>query len=317
MSPSLDPGALREVREKADELGLYLESGLGIVNPYATPEAPQLRAIGDGDITQGFQKMMEACAAIACRELWVCTANRKFTYYGRLSYDRFRTDVSWTEQLAATERFLLRLAPIARDHGIHMNLETHEEITTFELVRLVEAVGPDVTGIVFDTGNVLHRLEYPPFAAGRVSRYVRQTHVKDVFLAHRPGGLDYQQRPCGEGVVDFRQILPLLAAANPTLNLTIENVEPNEDLSHAGHRTCIELFNPAFLEAHPDLTTIELAAYMELIHSNELKVATGQILDWQTYADRPFNFEEAIAAIHKSATHLRSVAAELALPLSS
>ena len=57
------------------------------------------------------------------------------------------------EQLQASEKFLRKLAPFARDLGVHMNLETHEEITSFELVRLVEAVGPDVLGIVFDTSG--------------------------------------------------------------------------------------------------------------------------------------------------------------------
>ena len=35
MSPTLDPGELREIRQRADELGMYLETGLGKVNPYA------------------------------------------------------------------------------------------------------------------------------------------------------------------------------------------------------------------------------------------------------------------------------------------
>ena len=62
MSPSLDIGALRAIRQRADELGMYLETGLGKVNPYATAEAPKLRAIGDGDIVEGFRRMMNACA---------------------------------------------------------------------------------------------------------------------------------------------------------------------------------------------------------------------------------------------------------------
>ena len=120
MSPSLDIGALRAIRQRADELGMYLETGLGKVNPYATAEAPELRAIGDGDIVEGFRRMMNACAQVDCRELWISTANFKPAYRGRLAYDRFRTDVSWDEQLIATEGFLRKLAPIARDLGIHI-----------------------------------------------------------------------------------------------------------------------------------------------------------------------------------------------------
>ena len=42
MSPTLDAGDLSDIRAKADELGLYLESGLGKINPYCSAEAPEL-----------------------------------------------------------------------------------------------------------------------------------------------------------------------------------------------------------------------------------------------------------------------------------
>ncbi len=78
MSPTLDMGELRDIRAKADELGLYLESGVGKINPYCSAEEPALRAAGDGDIIGGFTRMIEASAAIGCFELWVApeTSNR-------------------------------------------------------------------------------------------------------------------------------------------------------------------------------------------------------------------------------------------------
>jgi hypothetical protein len=97
MSPTLDVGALRAVRDRADELDMYLETGLGKINPYSSAEAPELRAIGGGDIVAGLRKMMEAAAAIDCRELWISLSNFKPQYRGRLAVDRFRTDVSWDE----------------------------------------------------------------------------------------------------------------------------------------------------------------------------------------------------------------------------
>src|SRR5262245_62160906 len=203
MSPRLDPVELREIRAHADELGLYLEAGLGKVNPYALAEAPEIRAAGDGDTRRGFERMMRACAEIDCRELWVATANYKAQYRGNLAYDRFRTDVTWTEQLRAAESFLKLLAPFARELGLHMNLETHEEITSFEVVRLVESVGPDVMGVTFDVGNVVQRGESPARAAERVAPYVRQTHMKDVALSFVSDGIQRQPRPCGLGAIDF------------------------------------------------------------------------------------------------------------------
>lgn len=324
MSPTLDAGALRDIRARADELGMYLESGLGKVNPYASAEAPEFRAIGDGDIVLGFQRMMEASAAIGCLELWIATGNFKAQYRGRLANDRFRTDVTWAEQLAAMERLLLKLAPIARDLGIHMNMETHDEITSFEILRLIEAVGADVMGVVFDTANGLQRGEHPIFAARRLAPFVRQTHIKDAYVAHAPGGLDFQTRPVGKGIVDFRAILPIIAAANPNLNLTIENAQSVEDNPRkANPRQCIQIADPAWLAAHPDLSVGELAAYLDTIHAFEARVRSGEIPDWETYeatnygypsyAQQNFGYAETLEFIRQGATFLRELCADLGL----
>ena len=192
MSPKLDAGVLRDIRAKADDLGLYLESGLGKINPYCSAEAPELRAAGDGDIMAGFTRMIEASAAIGCFELWVSPGNFKPAYRGRLAVDRFRTDVTWEEQLVAIEKVLQRLAPVARANGVHLNMETHDEITSFEILRLIENVGEDSVGVVLDTANMLQRGEHPVFATRRLAPYVRQTHIKDAYVGRAPGGLDFQ-----------------------------------------------------------------------------------------------------------------------------
>ncbi|MDP5227622.1 MULTISPECIES: sugar phosphate isomerase/epimerase family protein [Arthrobacter] len=315
MSPTLDAGELKELRQRADDLDLYLETGLGKVNPFANPEAPELRSIGDGDIVLGFRRMMEAAAAIGCRELWVATANFKGSYFGRFAYDRFRTDVDWSDQLAATEKFLHRLAPIARDLGIHMNLETHEEITSFELVRLVEAVGPDVTGIVYDTANVLQRMEHPVYAARRVALYVRQTHLKDAYVAHDDGGLVHQLRPYGEGVVDFAGVLPIIVAANPTMNVTIENPQSYLDKTPAQRPRVIEAFNPEFLVGHPDLSVEELAAYLDMVHHYEQRVTSGEVADWRNYLTQPYEYAEAVECIKTGARMARQIIGDAGYPL--
>ena len=315
ISPTLDAGELRDVRACADELGMYLEMGLGKVNPYAIPEAPELRAIGDGDTVLGFRRMMEACARIDCRELWVATANYKAAYSGRWCYDRFRTDVTWSEQLAATERFLKILAPIARDLGIHMNIETHEEITSFELVRLVESVGPDVTGIVFDTANVLQRGEHPTWCARRIAPYARQTHIKDGYFVHARGGLDFQMRSCGDGIVDFAAILPILAAANPTLNLSIENTQSETDKPGSNAVIHVEVFDPDWLAGHPDLTIEEYAAFHEMLQIYARRIAAEAIEDIDSFAGRPFGYAEAVEHIRKSAAHIRAICREQTLPV--
>jgi sugar phosphate isomerase/epimerase len=308
MSPTLDPGELDEIRAHADALGMYLETGLGKVNPFASPEAPELRAIGDGNILLGFERMMTACARIDCRELWIGTANYKGAYRGMYAYDRFRTDVTWEEQLAASVSFLRKLAPIARDLGIHLNMETHEEITTFECLRMIEQVGSDVMGIVFDTANPLQRAEDPVRAARRIAPFVRQTHVKDVAMWFGDDVVYRQGRTCGDGVVDFAAILPILAEHRPDLNLSIENPTTRGGIG------ITEIYDPVWSAAHPDLTVEEFAAWIRLIKGFEQRVARGQTEAPESLQERDFGYEDAVAYIGESAALLRGIVADMRLP---
>ncbi|MGO8226484.1 sugar phosphate isomerase/epimerase family protein [Rhizobium ruizarguesonis] len=327
MSPDLDSGLLREIRAKADDLGLYLESGIGKINPYCSAEEPALRAAGGGDIIAGFTRMIEASAAIGCHELWVAPGNFKSEYRGRLANDRFRTDVTWEEQLLGIEKVLRKLAPVARANGAHMNIETHDEITSFEILRLIEKVGADCVGVVFDTANGLQRGEHPVFAAKRLAPHIRQTHIKDAYVGRAPGGLDFQTRPVGGGIVDFAAILPILADAHPTLNLSLEVAQSVADKPRkANPRQCIEIDDPIWRAGHTDLTADELAAYMAMVDAYEKRVASGEFPDWvayessqygyPTYENQSYGFAEAIGFIQQSARHVEAVCAEKGIALS-
>jgi sugar phosphate isomerase/epimerase len=311
LSGTLDPGALRDVRERAEELGMYLEAGLGRVNPYNIAESPEMRAIGDGDTVLGYRRVMEAAAAIGVTELWGETATYK-PYGGRFAYDRYRNDVAWEDQLAATVKFLTTLAPIARDLGIHINLETHEEITSFELVRIVDTVGPDAIGVTFDTANVVQRLEHPTWAARRLAPYVRQTHIKDYGLVRRPDGLDYQLRPNGQGVVDLADIVPILHAANPDLHLSLEvrdyGAPAGLPYKKEGNAPPIALYDPVWLAGHPDLTPDELVAYFEMLQRYEDRIADGDIPSFEAYRDAPWDEDAAWTYVRTSRDQVRACA---------
>lgn len=314
MAADLDPGQLADYRQRADGLGLYLETGVGNVNPYAMAEHPHLRRAGDGDTLLGFRRAIEAAAGIGCRELWVVTGGFK-NYPGRFAYDRFRTDVDWRAQLAETARFLGLLAPICREHGVHLNLETHEEITSFELVWLIERVGADVLGITFDTTNLLQRGENPLESARRVAPYVRQTHVKDCLLGIGEEGMRYQLRPVGGGVLDVAGMLAVLREAGAHPNLSLETLTcavdsgAGEDRLHPYLRPLtIEMYDPGWHAAHPDLTPAELAATVRLAVAGERRVAEGAAESMAAFAGRPFTDADAVAFVQASADHLRSLA---------
>jgi len=224
LSATLDTGEMREAMQVADAHDLYVQVGIGKVNPFTAPELPQVRDVGDGDYLRGLTRLVETVTALGVHDLWAATCNYQFRYRSILACDRFRTDVTWTGQLAATARVLDLLAPVLRAHDAHLDLETHEEITSREVVALVERAGPDAYGITFDTANVVVRGEDPVAAARRVAPYVRATHARDVALHRTADGIGRFLLPVGDGVLDWPTIVRVLLDANPDLPVSIEGV---------------------------------------------------------------------------------------------
>jgi sugar phosphate isomerase/epimerase len=246
LSPRLDLAELESVRAHADALGLYLELALGQLNPYRFDARPDLVALGDGNARSGLERVLRAAQAIGCTELM-------FTI-GTLA-DRAGESPLWTEQLRATSQLLRELAPLLRELGCHLNLKTHEVITSFEIVRLIEATGPDILGVCFDPVNVLARLEHPLAAAQRLAAYVRQIQVDDARLVLSEAGLERRLCACGSGIVNWPGILNALLHPGRPTRLTIEP-----------HRAQLSMpiFNSTWLMTQPDLTISEFAAVVEL-----------------------------------------------------
>ena len=306
LSPTLDAGFLAEWAAHARELGLYVEMGLGKVNPYMTAELPRVRDIGDGSYLTGMQRMIAVCAEHGWTNTWTALGGYKGQYDGLYITDRFRAEAPWPDQLAATAKFLHRLAPTLRDHGVSLNLETHEEATTFELVRLVEEVGPDVIGICLDPGNMPVRGEVPDDGIARVAPYVRSTQLRDAALLRTGDSIARFLAPCGEGIVDWAAALRLVLASNPGLNLTVEPIGPVRAEMPILDR------DPVWLASHVDLSAGELDRLRDAADDYAARAASGEAenLD-QLRALRP-----ATAAHHeflaRSVAHLRATVADLA-----
>ncbi|WP_418061240.1 sugar phosphate isomerase/epimerase family protein [Pimelobacter simplex] len=303
LSPTLDVGELTALRQQADDLGLYLEVGAAKINPFAAPETPEIRVLGDGDYLTGVERIVAACAAAGIHEIWAATANYKFDLAGRLACDRYRTDVTWNDQLRATGKVMAEIGPVLREHSSHLNIETHEEITTFELVRLVEEAGPDAFGITFDTANVLIRGEDPVAAARRVAPYTRQTHVRDGALFFTEQGLCRVLAPCGQGVIDWPALLSALVAA-PRRALSIEGIMGRR------FQLPIPIHDPLWHAGQPDMTTVELAELVRLAREHEAAVARGERRSLASLAE-PADDEERERFVLDSVAHLRAVAVQI------
>jgi sugar phosphate isomerase/epimerase len=239
ISPTLDASELRSARDLAGELGIGIGASVDWINPLT--ERGRSNAIyGDGDLTAGLTRLIGAAGDIGIRDL--------FFMVGKIE-DRFDPTVEWRAQLDAVASILFKLAPMLRDAGSRLLLKTHEEITSFEVARLVERVGPDLLGVALDPVNVLCRIEDPVEATRRVAPYVAQVHVDDAVLCFENGGIRRFLCPLGDGVIDWGGILALVPAARRVLEF------------HSG-QFAMPVFDPAWRRAQPDLTLDEFASIL-------------------------------------------------------
>jgi len=284
LDAGLDAGALRDFRATADSRGLFTEISAPTCNPCLVADADALLAEATRHI--------ELAASIGWHEL-----------HSSLGSDanRYQHPVRWPDQLRASADFIRRLGPVLRANGSRMNLETHGDTTTFELVRLVEDVGPDTCGICLDTANVLCHAEDPTLAARRAAPYTHLTHAKDGALYFSPNGYTRQGKPIGQGVLDWTLILQALGEHNPTLPLTIED-----------HKWLFEfaIYERWWLQHHPDLTVEELARVIKLVALSEQRYADGTWPRPADYEAVPYleQLEERVAA---GRDHLRAVVGKL------
>ena len=255
LSRTLDPGELRAVRAQADGLGLYSHVSLSLTcNPHLAKRDP-------ADHTALIRDEIERAAACGWRELHASLGGGD---------ERYTHPVPWPRHLADAAAFLRTLAPVLRHHGSRINLETHGDSTTFELIRLIEEVGPDCVGICLDTANLLCHAEEPLAAVTRAAPYTHLTHIKDGWCFFTDRGYVRQTVPPGQGLLDWDRILPVLAAASPDLPLSVED-----------HKWLFQFpcFEPDWLARHPDLTREELAAFLQLVWRGQKRLAAGDLPD--------------------------------------
>ncbi|WP_243730517.1 sugar phosphate isomerase/epimerase family protein [Nesterenkonia salmonea] len=112
--------------------------------------------------------------------------------------------------------------------GLTLGLETYEQLSSAELVGLVETVNSPALGIVLDPGNCVANLELPHDVVERTAAWVNNLHIKDFTFSRQPGwvGFYFSGAPLGEGLLDYSAMSQAADAAGRGLHQIIEHWLP-------------------------------------------------------------------------------------------
>jgi sugar phosphate isomerase/epimerase len=227
LSPDLDVHRLTEIRTSAESLGLNVEIGVTYFELVGERAADTVAAKFDACLAAGFTEIS--------------------THTG---LDRFDPTESMESQLDRLTRALEVAATRFAEHGAHLNLETHEDLTSDEVVRVIDRLDPGIVGVTLDIANFAVNAEDPVQATRRVSQRVRQTHLEDIRLHLVPSGIRRLTCPAGHGAIDWTAIVDILAGLDRRPTLCVE--------LHRGQFDAA-VFDQTWIEGHPDLRVGELA----------------------------------------------------------
>jgi sugar phosphate isomerase/epimerase len=133
--------------------------------------------------------------------------------------------------LAEAEAWLTQVLPAFEDAGVRIALETYEQLSSVELVGLVEAVGSPSLGICLDPANAVAALENPRDVIDRTAPYVLNVHVKDFRFTRRGGwvGFTLEGAPLGTGLLDYDHLVDTVRPDERGINRIVEHWLPLGD----------------------------------------------------------------------------------------
>jgi sugar phosphate isomerase/epimerase len=189
----LSTSGLRELKATADDLGIALELGT--------------RGVASAHLEK-YLAMATALGVTTVRSM-INTATEKPT-------------------LAEAQAQLEGALPAWADAGVHLALETYEQISSTDLVSLVEAVAHPNLGICLDPANSVAALENPRDVIDRTAPYVKNVHSKDFAFTRRGGwvGFTLEGVPLGTGLLDYDYLLEVVRPEERGINQIIEHWLP-------------------------------------------------------------------------------------------
>jgi len=130
------------------------------------------------------------------------------------------------EAVKVAAQTLKEAAPIAKDHGVKLVLETHDSWLDCQLVKSVmDSVNSPQVGVLWDVHHPYRMIdEAPEKTWAALGKWIAYTHVKDSRLKPTPPGKerDYQLCLPGDGEIPLKQIFAVLKKGGYQGYLTLE-----------------------------------------------------------------------------------------------
>jgi len=244
---SLEEGYLQQVRARADELGLMLETGMGSICPTST-SFPYLG--WPGTAADQLRQALHVADVLGVSCLRCLIGSRR----------ERRTLAPIEAHIEATIETCRAVRDLALELGVTIAIENHAgDLQGRELKVLVEEAGSEYVGVCLDSGGTLSAAAESPFVTlAHLAPYVVTSHIRDAAVWEHPRGAAVQSVAMGDGTMGIDEWARLFQEKCPdaAFNLEILTGRPPRVINY---------LEPEFWQDYPDTPAWEFAQFLKLV----------------------------------------------------
>lgn len=239
---SLEEASLREVKAKADDLGIQIHAGTWSICP--TSKAFRNKwGTAEEHLALGL-RVAHALGSPVLRCVLGTAEDRK-------------TPGGIEARMADTVKVCRACRSRALDAGVKIAIENHAgDMQAAELVRLIEEAGKDYVGATLDSGNATWALEDPLLNLEVLGPYALSTGMRDSMVWEYEDGVKVQWTAMGEGLVDWKTYFDRFAVLCPNTPVNLEII--------SGFARPVAWLKPGFWQAWPNAKAVDFAAFIAL-----------------------------------------------------
>src|SRR5579872_7145330 len=257
---SFEKKYLENVRQKADQLRLYLEfSHFGSLNDESISESVRLASLLNC-------KIMRTASGMRLRETTI------------------RTRDAWNKYRELTIKNAQKLAGLGNEYGVKIAIENHfGDVTAEELIEVVEQDNKHL-GVCLDTANSFSVVQDPVETARTLAKYVISSHLKDFLAVETSTGCSVYNVPLGLGHVDLLAAVRAVQQYNTNVLYTIEMV--------SGRIFDIPFLEPGFYSGYEERDAVDVVKILRLIRDNPKKIP-DTFVPLSEFTDDQLEYEDA------------------------
>jgi len=205
---SLEDNALKNVRAKAEDLGVQIHAGTWSICP-TSKFFKNKWGTAEEHLALGI-RVAKALGSPVIRCILGMGDDRK-------------TPGGIEARIEDTIKVCKACRSRAMDAGVKIAIENHAgDMQAWELVTLIEAAGKEYVGATLDSGNATWTMEDPLESLETLGPYVLSTGIRDSMVWEYPEGAQVQWTAMGEGLVDWKKYFQRFAELCPNTPVNLE-----------------------------------------------------------------------------------------------